>query len=403
MATNRLTSLSIRNAFKPASASGQESVVSDGDGLSLIVRPDGTGLWRFRYRWVGKQQMLSAGRWPEVQLAEARVTRQRFRAELREGRNPSNLRKPVRKAGTSGAPSFESVAREWHSARKNRWRPKHTAQVLRSLEVNVFPVFGAKSFELIDREDVLAALTPMIKRDALELATRVWQRVRDVFLFAIDKGVTERNPAESVRRALPTPVKGQLPALPPSSLNELTEAIEHYPGRTETVAALKLLLLTFVRPGELRAAEWAEFDLAGAIWRIPETRMKRNLAHLVPLATQTVSLLRELSQLTGNGRFLFPSLTSERRPISDNTLNQALKRSGFHGRHVAHGFRSLASTWLNETGEFPSDVIEKQLAHESADPVRAAYNRAEYLDQRRLMMQVWADHVEATTRKQQRS
>jgi len=343
--------------------------------------------------------MLSAGRWPDVQLAEARGKREPFRAELRAGRNPSALKKARRSTKPVATVTFDTVAREWHTARKNRWRPKHTAQVLRSLEVNVFPVFGSKGFDAITRDDVLAALDPMIKRGALELATRVWQRIRDVFLFAMDKGLTERNPAEAVRRALPTPEKGRLPSLPPSALKELIAAIENYPGRPETVAALKLLLLTFVRPGELRAAEWAEFDLDAAIWRIPETRMKRKLAHPVPLATQAVSLLRELHRVTGSGKYLFPSLTSEDRPISDNTLNQALKSSGFHGRHVAHGFRAMASTWLNESARFSPDVIEKQLSHESADSVRAAYNRAEYMEQRRDMMQVWADHVEASAAK----
>lgn len=397
MPTNRLSTLTIRSAAKKAQGAGEPITVSDGSGLSLILRPDGSGLWRFRYRWQGKQQMLSAGRWPEVQLAEARATRDTLRAELRAGRNPSEFKKARRRAAAPTARSFEAVAREWHAARKNRWRPKHTAQVIRSLEVNVFPVFGAKGFDDITRNDVLAALEPMIKRGALELATRVWQRIRDVFLFAIDKGLTERNPAEAVRRALPTPEKGRLPALPPSGLGELLEAIENYPGRAETVAALRLLLLTFVRPGELRAAEWAEFDLEAATWRIPEERMKRKLAHLVPLSTQAVALLKELKHVTGSGKYLFPSVRSEKRPISENTLNQALKRSGFHGRHVAHGFRSLASTWLNENGGFSPDVIEKQLAHESTDPVRAAYNRAEYLDQRREMMQVWADHVQAVS------
>lgn len=340
--------------------------------------------------------MLSAGQWPEVGLAEARAVREKLRAQLRAGENPSASRKAARQRVHSIKQSFAGVAREWHAARKNRWRPKHTSQVLRSLEVNVFPVFGAKSFDDIQRDDIFAALNPMIERGALELATRVWQRIRDVFLFAMDKGITDRNPAEAVRRALPSPQKGRLPALPPSSLHELTHAIENYAGRIETVAALKLLLLTFVRPGELRAAEWSEFNLEACQWRIPETRMKRKLAHLVPLATQSVALLRELRKINGTSRYLFPSLTSENRPISDNTLNLALKRSGFQGRHVAHGFRSLASTWLNESGNFPSDIIEKQLAHESADPVRAAYNRAEYLDERRRMMQVWADHVEMT-------
>ncbi len=340
--------------------------------------------------------MLSAGQWPEVGLAEARAARDTLRAQLRAGKNPSALRRAARQRDRSTSQSFKAVACEWHAARKNRWRPKHTSQVLRSLEANVFPVFGAKGFDEIQRDDIFAALNPMIERGALELATRVWQRIRDVFLFAMDKGITDRNPAEAVRRALPSPEKGRLPALPPSALHELLEAIENYPGRVETVAALKLLLLTFVRPGELRAAEWNEFDFEAGQWRIPETRMKRKLAHLVPLATQTVALLRELHKISGAQRYLFPSVTSERRSISDNTLNQALKRSGFQGRHVAHGFRSLASTWLNESGNFSSDIIEKQLAHESADPVRAAYNRAEYLDERRRMMQVWADHVEAT-------
>jgi len=172
-------------------------------------------------------------------------------------------------------------------------------------------------------------------------------------------------------------------------------AINSYPGRAETVAALKLLVLTFVRPGELRAAEWEEFDFDTGLWRIPASRMKRGVAHLVPLSTQAISVLKQLQRLTGSGKYLFPSVLSEKRPISENTLNQALKRSGFHGRHVAHGFRSLASTWLNEIGRFSPDVIEKQLAHESVNPVRAAYNRADYLEERRKMMQVWADHVEA--------
>ncbi len=398
MATNRLNVLSIRAALRRAAADGSTFSISDGDGLSLIVRPDGSGLWRFRYRWDGKQQMLSAGRWPEVDLAEARGNRESFRAELRAGRNPSVSKRHGPDAEQNTIATFEAVTRDWHTIRKNRWGPKHTSQVIRSFEANVFPIFGATAIDIVSREQVLVALDPMIKRGALELARRVWQRIRDVFLYANDKGLTERNPAESVKRALPTPEHGRLPALPPSGLAELIAAIQAYPGRPETVAGLKLLLLTFVRPGELRSAEWTEFDLDVAIWRIPETRMKRKLAHLVPLSTQAVALIRELRTITGSSKYLFPSLTSNSRPMSDNTLNQALKRSGFHGRHVAHGFRSLASTWLNESGGFASDVIEKQLSHESADPVRAAYNRAEYLDERKKMMQVWSDHVERTAK-----
>ena len=396
MATDRLTTASIRSAFKTAAATAAPSKLSDGEGLSLIARPDGTGLWRFRYRWNGKQQTLSAGKWPAVSLAEARANRNKYREDLRQKQNPSTLKKKARNGSTNTAPTFEKVARDWHASRKNRWRPKHTSQVIRSLEANVFPKFGSKTFDEIDREDIRSALKRMLDEGANELAIRVCQRIRDVFVFAIDSGYTDRNPADAVRRTLPAPEKGRLPALPPSSLPELVTAIETYPGRPETVVALKLLLLTFVRPGELRAAEWTEFDVNESIWRIPEGRMKRNVAHLVPLSKQALALLEQLRKVTGHGRYLFPSVTTDKRPISDNTLNQALKRSGLDGRHCAHGNRSIASTWLNESGNFSPDVIERQLSHEPQDPVRAAYNRAEYLAQRREMMQAWADHVEAT-------
>lgn len=401
MSTNRLTDAAVKATFRSIASTGEPLRLADGNGLALELRPDGTGLWRYRYRWEGRQQTLSCGMWPYVSLAQARAVRERMRTQLASGQNPSHVRRSSKqqKSVVPADETFEVVARQWHESRKNRWTPNHSEQVIVSLERNVFPTLGTSRVGEIFPKHVLDALQPMIDRGALELAARVRQRVGEVFDYAsavrgIDSVNDLRgNPALAIRKRMPPPPKRHYPSLAPSELPLLLDAIHHYTGRPETRLGLLLLMHFFVRPGELRAARWQEFDFHTMTWRVPATRMKMKRVHLVPLVPETISLLRELHAVTGESVFLFPGVRRSTTFISETTFGMALKHMGFRGRQVAHGFRSIASTWLNESGGFHPDVIERQLAHEPANEVRSAYNRAEYLDERRRMMGVWAAHL----------
>lgn len=404
MATNLLTDAGIRRAFRALTTASAQTRLNDGGGLSLIARADGTGLWRFRYVWERKEQLLSVGKWPYVGLAMARAERDALRTELAQKINPAHQRVKERRAvDLEHEHSFERIARMWHAARANRWTAKHRDQVLRSLETNVFPSLGARRIDRIVPRDVLNALQPMIDRGALELAARVRQRVSEVFEFA---GVLEGldgidnvavNPALRIHKLMPTPLKRHYASISPEELPGLLEAIHGYRGRITTKLGLMILLHTFVRPGELRCAQWSEFDLDHHLWRIPAARMKMRRVHLVPLSPEVVALLRELRTLTIDCELLLPGVFRPTIPISDNTFNKALRIMGFQGRQVAHAFRSIASTWLNESARCNRDAIERQLAHEPADEIRAAYNRAEYLEERVAMMSKWSAHLAAFT------
>ena len=334
----------------------------------------------------------------------ARAERDALRTELAQKINPAHQRVKERRAGDlDHEHSFERIARMWHAARANRWTAKHRDQVLRSLETNVFPSLGGRRIDRIVPRDVLNALQPMIDRGALELAARVRQRVSEVFEFA---GVLEGldgidnvavNPALRIHKLMPTPLKRHYASISPEELPGLLEAIHGYRGRITTKLGLMILLHTFVRPGELRCAQWSEFDLDHQLWRIPAARMKMRRVHLVPLSHEVVALLRELRTLTIDCELLLPGVFRPTIPISDNTFNKALRIMGFQGRQVAHAFRSIASTWLNESARCNRDAIERQLAHEPADEIRAAYNRAEYLEERVAMMSKWSAHLAAFT------
>lgn len=400
MSTNRLTDAAVKATFRTIASTGEPLRLADGNGLALELRPDGTGLWRYRYRWEGRQQTLSCGMWPYVSLAQARAVRERMRTQLASGQNPSHVRRSSRqKSVVPAEETFEVVARQWHESRKNLWTANHSDQVIVSLERNVFPTLGKSRIGEIFPKHVLDTLQPMIDRGALELAARVRQRVGEVFDYAsavrgLDSVNDLRgNPALAIRKRMPPPPKRHYPSLAPAELPLLLDAIHHYTGRPETRLGLLLLMHFFVRPGELRAARWQEFDFHTMTWRIPATRMKMKRVHLVPLVPETIALLRELHTVTGESVFLFPGVRRSTTFISETTFGMALKHMGFRGRQVAHGFRSIASTWLNESGGFNPDVIERQLAHEPANEVRSAYNRAEYLDERRRMMGVWAEHL----------
>jgi integrase len=365
--------------------------VSDGRGLYVIVRPDGARWWRFRYHWAGREKLLSLGTYPDVSLKLARDRRDEARQLLNRGVDPSADRQAQRQAHID---TFKAVAEDW-LARQRTLKPGTVAQLRRRLEVYVYPRIGRHPIATITAPELLRMLRRIEGKGNHETAHRVRSLISRIFRYAVGHGLADRDVAGDLRGLL-TPVKGNNFAAitAPKRIGELLRAIDGYHGQPQVMAALRLAPLVFVRPGELRAAEWGEFDLEHREWRIPAARMKMGTEHLVPLSSQAAAILEELRLHTGEGVLLFPSLRSRARPISDNTLNGALRRLGYSGEeHTAHGFRSMASTRLNELG-YPPDVIELQLAHVERNKVRAAYNRAERIAERRAMMQAWADYLD---------
>lgn len=370
--------------------------VADAAGLCIEVRPDGGRSWRYRYRFASNARMLSLGLYPDVSLAEARKRRDEARALLQTGRDPSSERKAEKvRVKLSTESTFEAIAREWMAQQRVKLAEAtyRKSEWLLSL---VLPAFGAKPITDIGAPEILALLRGIEARGKHETTHRVKQRIGQIFRYAIATGRAERDPSSDLRGALAPVVSTSHAAVTdPKDVANLLGAIDAYQGQPVTMAALKLAPLVFARPGNLRAMEWSELDLDAAEWRIPANKMKTREAHVVPLATQVATLLRELHSLTGYGRYVFPSLRTGQRPMSENTVNAALRRLGYDKETMTgHGFRALASTRLNEMGWSP-DVIERQLAHAERNKVRAAYNRASYLAERRTMMQAWADYLDS--------
>ncbi|AXK40694.1 tyrosine-type recombinase/integrase [Crenobacter cavernae] len=382
-----LTDLAIRQA-KPQD---KPYHLADGGSLFLEVTPAGGKLWLFRYRFAGKPGKLSFGKYPAVTLAEARDKAAQARRQLEEGANPGHAKKVAKVAAkVAAANAFEAIAREWHANELPRWTEGHAVRVLESLEADAFPALGKIPVTDLTAPLILDALRKIEKRGAVETAGRVLQRVNAIIRYAIQTGRAEYNPAADLAGALSATKVEHRPAMPRSELPEFYRRLAAEPLHQPTRIAMHLLILTFVRPGELRAARWDEFDIERAEWRIPAERMKMRAPHLVPLSRQALALLQELRPLTGRGALLFPAMTDHDKPMSENTLSYALGRMGYKGTATPHGFRALASTVLNEEG-FDPDVIERQLAHAERNKVRAAYHRAEYLEERRRMLQWWAD------------
>lgn len=366
--------------------------LADEKGLSLLVHPNGSKYWRLKYRHAGKEKQLALGVYPEVTLAQARELTLEARVLLKAGNDPGTERKATKaRAVESAAVTFEGVAREWMANRGDKWAPSYAEKVGAILGNNLFPRIGALPITSITAPMLLGALRPIEARGALEVAARARRWAGEVFRYAIATGRATDDPASVLKGALKVGQTKHYPALRREEVGAFLRELLEYPGRPETRLALQILLLTFVRPGELRAARWTEFDLEGAEWRVPAERMKARVEHIVPLSLQTVALLKELQSLTGHAACLFPGGHSRVPYISENTLNKAIEVLGYKGRVVGHGFRATASTILNESGHFAPDVIERQLAHAERNKVRAAYHRAEYLAERRRMMQVWAD------------
>ncbi len=316
---------------------------------------------------------------------------------MQKGVDPSQHKKETKLIQRELAVNnFEAVAREWFDKNTHVWTKKHATTVIRRLELNVFPIIGNRPIKLVTAPELLEVLQKIESRGAIETAHRVKQICGQVFRYAIATGRGERDPSADLKGAL-TPVKPKSMAAitDPKKIGSLLRAIDGYDGQIMTMCALRLAPLTFVRPGELRHAEWLEIDLDNAEWKIPAHKMKMKLPHIVPLSRQAVDILVELKPITGDGRYVFPSLRSTVRPMSNNTVNAALRRMGYaKDEMTGHGFRAMASTILHEQG-WPSDVIERQLAHTEGNSVKAAYNHAQHLPERRKMMQSWADCLHA--------
>jgi integrase len=369
--------------------------LTDSGGMYLLINPNGSKYWRLKYRFHGKEKTLALGVYPEVSLAQARENRDTAKKQIKAGVDPVVKRREEKHlALLSAENTFEAVTREWYEQKREQWTPHHATEVINTLIRDVFPAIGNKPITDIAPKEVLAIVRKVEKRGALDVASRILQRTGSVFRYAVQTGRIEINPATELRGVIKQRKVKHKPALKADELPEFLRKLDNYDGDQVTILALKLLALTFVRPGELRGARWEEFDLDNAQWQIPAERMKMRHEHIVPLSRQALAILDQLKTLTGNSELLFPSRNGEGKLMSENTLTYALYRMGYHSRATAHGFRATASTILNEQGWRP-DVIERQLAHAEKNKVRAAYHRSEYLQDRKKMMQAWADYLDS--------
>lgn len=384
-------------AIRRAKAKQKPYKMFDAGGLFLLVNPSGGKWWRFKYRFAGKEKLLSLGVYPEVPLKEARNRRDQERKKLSDKIDPAVNRLAAKAAWLGNqANSFEVVAREWIEKKSPTWSASNTSKTVRRLEVDAFPWLGNRPIADISPPDLLAVLRRTEARGAIETAHRVLQTCGQIFRYAVATGRAQRDPTADLRGALQQ-VKGKhfAAVTEPKAIGALLRALYDYQGSVITRCALRLAPLVFVRPGELRRAEWKEIDFDKSEWNIPADRMKMKEPHLVPLSTQAIEILKELHPLTGRGAFLFPSPRSNQRPISDNAVLSALRRMGIGKDEMSgHGFRAMARTVLDEVLHVRPDYIEHQLAHAVRDPNGRAYNRTAHLPERRKMMQDWADFLD---------
>jgi integrase len=383
--------------IRQAKSQERDYKLADYDGLYLLIRSTGTKLWRLNYRFTGKQKSLALGAYPFVTLAEARASRDAARKLLANGTDPSVKRRLEKIAGAAGGNSFREVAEELLEKRGREGLAEVTLQKNRWLLVPAFETFGDRPVGEVTAPELLHALRKFEVRGRYDSARRLRTVAGMVFRYAIATGRATRDISLDLRGALITPkAKHRAAITKPSEVGALLRAIDGYTGQPTTRMALQLSALLFVRPGEMRHARWREFDLNENVWRIPAETMKMDRPHRVPLAKQAIAILRELYKITGQGEFLFHAITSVRRAMSENTLNSALRRLGYTKDEVtAHGFRTTASTLLNEMGRWNKDAIERQLAHQEQDDVRRAYmHAAEFWPERVEMMQVWADNLD---------
>lgn len=386
-----LSDPAVRNA-KPAT---KPYKLTDGEGLYLLINNAGK-YWRYDYRFQGKRKTLAFGVYPVTTLSDARDRRNQARRLLANGGDPGAIKQTKKlEEKQLAASTFEAVAREWHEKQSVKWVPKNSARTISVLERNIFPYIGSTPISQVTAGSLLSAVQRIEKRGNIETAHRAMQISGQIFRYAIATGRAQADLSLVLKGAL-TPVRETHHAsiTDPKKIKDLLLALEGYNGSFITLSALKLAPLLFVRPGELRHAEWSEIDFHASEWRIAAGKMKMKAVHLVPLCKQALTVLTELKPLTGEGRYVFPGVRSYARPMSENTVNAALRRLGYEKNEMTgHGFRSMASTILHEQG-WPHEAIERQLAHAERNKVSAAYNYAEHLPKRREMMQAWADYLD---------
>mgnify|MGYP003881063211 FL=1 len=393
MAQAKLTTKEIEAAVRKRPQ--KKTKMFDGAGLFLEVPPEEhkSAVWRHKYRFKGKEKLLSLGKYPAVSLKHARRQHREQRTLLEQGINPSDLRKATKEAS---ADTLEALALEWFELQKDGWTKKHAATVLGRLNGWVLPYIGNVPVTELSPQDVLGVIRRLEAQDKRESAHRVLSICGQVMRYAVVTGRATTDPTRDLRGALKPVAKKHLAAiLDPKEFGELLRAIDAYKGHPTTLWALQLAPLVFVRPGELRQAEWAEVDLEDALWTIPASKMKGGRDHMVPLSTQAVALFKEAQKLTGKGPYVFPSVRTATRPMSDMTLSAALKRLGYTSdMHTVHGFRASARSMMEEQLEVRPELLEHQLAHAVHGPLGRAYNRATLLKPRREMMQRWADYLQ---------
>ncbi len=368
----------------------------DMDGLFLFVTPQGGKLWRFKYRFDGKEKLLAFGTYPEISLSDARELRDKARKQIANGVDPSELKKTMKIKIVQETETFKAIALEWFVKFQHTWTPGYAVTMNSRLERDLFPWIGTRPIKDIKAPELLAVIRRVENRGALETAHRIRTIAGQIFRYAVATGRAERDPSGDLKGALPQPAENHHAAIiDPKEVAPLLRAIDDYRGHFIVKCALRLAPLFFVRPGELRNAEWQEIDFDTGTWSIPAHKMKMKQAHIVPLCSQAIEILKELQQFTGTSRYVFPSGRSFARPMSNNALLAALRRMGYSKEEMTpHGFRAMARTILDEVLQIRPDYIEHQLAHAVKDPNGRAYNRTAHLEARRDMMQLWADYLD---------
>ncbi|WP_409159324.1 tyrosine-type recombinase/integrase [Pectobacterium sp. B2J-2] len=399
-----LTDTKVKNA-KPSEKAVK---LTDGFGLYLLVHPNGSKYWQLGYRFEGKQKVFSIGVYPAVSLADARQRRDEAKKLLAAGIDPS-AKKQEDKLENSGAFSFETIARQWHSTNK-KWSADYGAKILRTFETYIFPVIGKRHVAELKTRDLLVPIKAVEDKSYNEVAMRLKQRTTAIMRYAVQQGIIDYNPAQEMSGAVNTGKRQHRPALPFERYHEFLGRVDSYKGRLLTRLAVKLTLLIFIRSSELRFARWSEIDFKKSLWTIPEEReavkgvknshrgAKMKTRHLVPLSQQAVAILKEIQQISGDHDFVFIGDHYADKPMSENTVNKALRTMGYDTRKdvCGHGFRTMACSALIESGLWSKDAVERQMGHQERNNVRAAYiHQAEHLDERRLMLQWWADFLDA--------
>ncbi|ARD39381.1 tyrosine-type recombinase/integrase [Edwardsiella ictaluri] len=372
--------------------------LSDGGGLYLLVNPSGSKYWRLKYRFAGKEKLLAIGVYPDISLAQARSRREEAKKLLLEGKDPGQERKLEKLSRQLEVESsFEVIAREWYTRRFDRWSVSYREEMMRTFEKDVFPFIGHRPIKDIKPLELLEVLSKLETRGATEKARKVRQRCGEVWKYAIVTGRAEYNPAPDLASALVVHEKEHYAFLMKDELPDFLRTLETYSGSILVKIAMKLTMLTGVRPGELRKAEWSEFDFEKQLWHIPKERMKMGRPHMVPLSNQVIDLLNQLRPITSIHSLLFPGRNDPKKPMSDMALTVLVRRIGYAGRVTGHGFRHTMSTILHEQG-FNTAWIETQLAHVDKNSIRGTYNHAQYLEGRREMMQWYADYIDSLSK-----